>query len=186
MGRYLTCGIAEKIYIPKKTTGWFSKTFTGEEIISKLSAEINLDIYDITEDEENVLLTLKKNMVETYFFEFLEEQIQNTENDVRNRGLEELKKLKELKKISREEIIKLSKNGDLEQIGFWEGNQITSDISYVLQDHSLDIWCDMIYFVMEGKVFLECYYSILYYLRKAIISKNNNPIKDAFVISIIG
>ena len=56
MGRYMIIGTATKIYVEKNSR---YDTYNVEQIKEILSNKLNLNLYDITEDEENVYLSIK-------------------------------------------------------------------------------------------------------------------------------
>ena len=57
MGQYLSVGIAKEIFV-YKSDGW--TYYTKDEIEEKLSKVLNLDLYDISENEKYVFLNLKQ------------------------------------------------------------------------------------------------------------------------------
>lgn len=183
MGQYLACGLAEKIYVKKMQEYFITKNYTKEEIISKFENKLNLEIYDVTEDDNYVYLTLKDDIFSNYVLSFIEEELNNTRTHIKTEALSNLEQFRNLsKKDFMEELLK--KNNRF--VHFFEGNKYTNDISYILDDTRLNIFCDLIYFADDGKTIFECYNSLFYYLRKTIIEKSNNPIKDAFVLCLIG
>ena len=183
MGQYLACGLAEKIYITKKQENFITKYYTKENIISLLENKLNLEIYDITEDDCFVYLTLKDDIFNKYALSFIEKELNNTVTSEKVNALSSLDQFRNLSKHDfMEELYK--KNNRF--ISFFEGHKYTNNISYIFDDTKLNIFCDLIYFINDGKTFFECYYSLFYYLRKTIIEKSNNPIKDAFVLCLIG
>ena len=72
------------------------------------------------------------------------------------------------------------------QIQFLEGSRVCNDISYLDPHGDNDIYCDIIDFISDGKVFLECYWDIFTYFRNCIIQLSKSPIRTGFVVTIVG
>ena len=52
--------------------------------------------------------------------------------------------------------------------------------------NKLTIFADIIVYMIDGKILMECYADMFRYLRNLILKNSNNPIKTSAVISIIG
>lgn len=67
---------------------------------------------------------------------------------------------------------------------YLEGSIVCNDISYLLNEHTG--FCDVIDFTSAGKIFMECYNDIFYYLRNSIVKSLKSPLRKSIVVTIIG
>ena len=51
---------------------------------------------------------------------------------------------------------------------------------------NLDIYADIIEYISDGKIIMECWDSMFRYIRNLIVNSSNNPIKIAAVITLVG
>lgn len=177
MGTYLCCGIAKRITVEKERK-------TKEEILERLKESIDLDIYEEPiENERFLMLEIKKEILENYAIDFIEEQLkigkQNTTDDRYNRM-----EIWDLKGKKYEELIDIAKNHECIQFELIEGCIFANDISYIAK--GLRIYADVIIYSSDGKIIMECYNEIFRYFRNLIIKSSNSPIKTAVVVSIVG
>ncbi len=76
MGRFLECGIAKTIKVEKDR-------YSKEEILNKLAKSVDLNIYDAIEEREKYFeLELKKDIMEKYAVNFVEEQLKIAGQDI--------------------------------------------------------------------------------------------------------
>lgn len=181
MGRYLACCIATTITV-EKVKDRFSNPSTKNEIINMLSEKINLGIYNIKEDEENVYFELKEDVFEKNATSFIKEQLKKIDLKHIKEDYEEICKL-EGKKYN--ELMKVAKKKSIESFQYLNGSIFCNDASY-LTNGEYNCYADVIIYLIEGKVIFESYYTMFKYFRKLILESTDNPIKDAVVVTITG
>lgn len=177
MGRLLCCGIAKTIIVKKERE-------TKEEILKKLEKTIDLNIYkEPLENEMYIFLELKNEYIEKYAIEFIEEQLEIFAENTREK--EECKNLIEnLKNKNYDELMELAEEKKYEKFQLTEGSIYSNDISYIADD--LTIFADIIVYLFDGEILMECYDDTFRYIRNLIIRNSVNLIKTSAVISIIG
>lgn len=177
MGTYLACGIAKTIAIEKDN-------YTKEEILKKLKGTIDLNIYmKPIEDERYLFLEMKKEFMEKYAVRFIEEQLKiATKNSKQDGAYKEF--VEQLKDKKYDDLMEIAENSKYPEFQLIEGSVFSNDISYIAD--RLKIFADMIIYISDGKVFMECYYDMFRYLRNLIIKNSTNPIKTSVMVSIIG
>lgn len=173
MGIALDIGVATKISIEKKS-GF--KMYSKDEILEKLKDCLNLELYNIDEDEESVLLEIKediflKNIYNLLLTETLSSKWKNEDKENFDKLLLSIKKAKSINEV--EEIVK---DKGSYYMFFCEGCP-WEDISYI-SDEDLNIIPKMLVFENSYKVIFETYYSIFRYLRAKIQQAIDNPLKD--------
>lgn len=178
MGQYLSCGIATEIIVEKR---WDST----EKILEKMKNKIDLNIYDISQDDKYICLSIKEDIFEKYAIPFIEEQLEPVKNNLTTeKELRSLKNFEELKGKSYEELIKISNEKSNYFFQRTEGNRVCNDVSY-LTDGNI-AYADVINYISDGKIFMECYHDIFDYIRSLMIKSSTNPIRTAAVVTIIG
>ena len=176
MGQFLSCGIAKSIFVEKAS-------YTKEEILKKLAKSIDLNIYkEPKENEEYLFLDLKENIIEKYAVKFIEEQLEIAKEN--SNKLYNTSDIKELENKKYDELMQIADRKEYESFQLLEGDLATNDISYIADD--LTIIADIIIFLLDGKVIMECYNVMFRYFRNQIIRNSTNPIKTTTVISIVG
>lgn len=182
MGRYLDCGIATKITI-LKDGGYLKRRYSKEEILEEIGKELNLNIYNVEESEKEVCLNIKENILEDNIVDFITEQL----NELKDRDEyieEDLGKLQKIKGLNYSEIMEIANQKSIYVLQYLEGCRFANDITYITD--KFIAYADIISFIGNGKIFMEEYYRIFYYIRNLIIKSSKNPIKTAAVITIIG
>lgn len=175
MGTFLGCGIAKTIIVKKER-------YTREEILEKIKKTIDLNIYNNPlENEKYLLLEMKREFIEKYAIKFIEEQL---EIAVKNTSEEYKSLIKELKDKKYHELMQIAEEKQYQNFQLIEGNIYSNDISYIA--NKLTIFADIIVYMIDGKILMECYADMFRYLRNLILKNSNNPIKTSAVISIIG
>lgn len=178
MGQYLACGIATKIIVEKK----WNKT---EEVLKKMKRRIDLNIYNISENDKYICLDIKENIFEKYAIPFIEEQLEIIKDNITNeRILEDFKNFKELEGKSFEELVKISNEKSNYFFQKLEGNRFCNDVSYLTKGDFA--YADIISYISDGKIFMECYYNMFDYIRKLIVKSSTNPIRTSAIVTIIG
>ena len=177
MGQCLACGIATKITILKK----YSED--NDKVMERIGRTIDLNIYNRINYDDAIVLEIKRDIFEENVIDFIIEQSEDFYGTYKKDATEQLATLKGL---NYDDLIKIAKEKDVYSFQFLDGYRyICNDITY-LDPESKDIYCDIIIFVDDGKVFLECWYGIFTYLRNRIIKSSNNPIRTATVVTISG
>lgn len=175
MGTFLGCGIAKTIIVKKER-------YTREEILEKIKKTIDLNIYNNPlENEKYLLLEMKREFIEKYAIKFIEEQL---EIAVENTSEEHKSLIKELKDKKYDELMQIAEEKQYQNFQLIKGNIYSNDISYIA--NKLTIFADIIVYMIDGKILMECYADMFRYLRNLILKNSNNPIKTSAVISIIG
>lgn len=177
MGRYLNCGIAKTIKIGKDR-------YSREEILNKLSKSIDLNIYDAIEEREKYFaLELKKDIIEKYAVKFIEEQLKIAEQDI-NEVYGDKVSLKELENKKYDELMEIADEKECYNFQLLNGLfGFSNDISYIAD--GLTIGADIIAFLFDGKIIMECYNDVFRYFRNLVIKTSDNPIKTAMVVTIL-
>lgn len=172
MSKYLGIGVAIKIYIKREK-------YPTKTILSKIDKKINLKNYQINEDDEKYLiLNIKRDVFEQNIYELLKEEHEYcSEND--KKYIES--RLEEIKGKGYEELIEIAKKG-IAGFSYHEGKEAKiNNISYVKDE--LKMYCDLIWYTLDGKFSYECYFDIFEYMRNHIIRSLKNPLKGAIFIT---
>ena len=64
------------------------------------------------------------------------------------------------------------------------GTIVSNNVNYLIPGHTA--FADIIDYISDGKIIMECWNELFSYLRKAIIKSSNNPIRTAVVVTITG
>ena len=153
-----------------------------EKILEKIKKTIDLNIYNNPlENEKYLLLEMKREFMEKYAIKFIEEQL---EIALENTSEEDKSLIKELKDKKYDELMEFAEEKQYQNFQLIEGNIYSNDISYIA--NKLTIFADIIVYMIDGKILMECYTDMFRYLRNLILKNSNNPIKTSAVISIIG
>lgn len=177
MGQYLSFGIAKSIIIDKEG-------YPKEKVLKKIEKSIDLNIFKQPEETEKYLiLDLKEDIMEKYAIKFIEEQLEiaeeNTEEKISNNNC-----IKELENKKYAELMEIAEQKKYLNFQFLEGCIVTNDVSYLTD--GLTAFADIIIYLSDGKIIMECYNAIFRYIRNQIIKNSANPIKTAMVVSITG
>ena len=168
---------------------WYCKNNNSEKRkiykrrnIRKNKKTIDLNIYNNPlENEKYLLLEMKREFMEKYAIKFIEEQL---EIALENTSEEDKSLIKELKDKKYDELMEFAEEKQYQNFQLIEGNIYSNDISYIA--NKLTIFADIIVYMIEGKILMECYADMFRYLRNLILKNSKNPIKTSAVISIIG
>lgn len=180
MGQYLACGIATQIKVKRD---WRSDR--TEKILENIGKKINLDIYDVYTDDDLICLDIKKNLFEKYAVPFIEEQLEIIKDGLTcDYEIEGLKDLKKLKGKSYDELIEISNEKNCFFFQMLKGNRFCNNVGYLAS--SATAYADVITYISDGKIYMECYYQMFDYIRNLIMNSSTNPIKSAAVVTIIG
>lgn len=177
MGRYLSCGIATCVSIIKNG-------YSTERILEDLKLKMNLDIFNVVDDDLVMCLEIKKDVFEKNILDFIREQIKPVHGHFLER---ELKYLDEFEGKSFEEMISYSKERNERVFFYSEGYlRVNNDVSYIFTNVNCDATIDMVSYISDGKIIMECWYELFCYLRDRISKSTNNPLKDAVFVCIDG
>lgn len=180
MGRFLSCGIAETIYIEN-----LNQEDKDSDVLARIGQNIDLNLYDRIDKRGNkyIVLKIKKDMFEKYIVDFIEEQSKfldlDTEIDIKEA-------MQEIKGKSFDELLQIAQSYKIQHFYYLEGNIVCNAIDYLDSKFGCIIFCDIIDFYSTGKIITEKCNNIFSYLRKNIIESSENPIKTALVITVIG
>ena len=177
MGRFLECGIAKTIKVEKDR-------YSKEKILNKLAKSVDLNIYDAMEEREKYFaLELKKDIMEKYAVKFVEEQLKIAGQDI-NKICGDKISLKDLENKKYDELMEIANEKECYNFQFLDCLfGFSNDISYIAKD--LFICADIIDFLGDGKIIMECYGNVFRYFRNLAIKNSNNPIKTAMVVTIV-
>ena len=183
MGQSIVVGIATKIYVKKENRRY---TYNIEQVKEILSKKLNLSLYDITEYENDICLSIKPSIFSKNIINLLQNEynILGIDNNEENKEL-----LEKLKNIPNNKILNEIENKKLSTYNFQflEGYyNYLNDISYIDNDGNLTICADIIAFYLSDKVILESYFKLFNYLRCKIVKSIDNPLKDDIFITLFG
>lgn len=172
---YLNCGVATCISIKKDR-------YSTEEILEDLKLNMNLDIFDIQDEEKYLYLNIKEDIFEDNIIDFIKSQITIAGNTDLERDFEFLEGF-EGKTL--DEMIEYSKNYN--RMPFYHSRgyfSISNDISYIFTNIQCNATADMVIYISEGKIIMECWFSIFKYLREKLVNATDNVLKDALFLTI--
>lgn len=165
MGTYLATGIVQKMYIRKQEME--DKNLTIEDVQKALQKELNLDHYLSGDDETTISWSLKPQILEGNFPEFLETQFKMYDETKENDIQKVITKVREAG--TGENIIKLAKSKSL--VDFQMVDYILEPLKVERQDGFSDhitVNYHMMAFFIDGKIIMECYRNILRYFERNI------------------
>jgi len=61
---------------------------------------------------------------------------------------------------------------------------ICNDISYIFTNLRCDATVNMVNYITDGKIIMECWYNIFKYLREKLVNATDNVLKDALFLTI--
>lgn len=178
MGQYLVEGVALGIYVRKQGK------YSLEDVKANLKEEVNLDLYNITEDESNVYFSIKKQI----FMDNLENLLRNEYKDL-NLEEEEYKIFDDITGLSFQNLIKKLKELEIDSLHFryTDFGMMSNSINYLSKDREMEVYVEMLAYNMDGKIIMECFNGFLRYFRRKIISSiKDNPLKDNIFVTIYG
>lgn len=184
MGQCIIVGTATTIYVKKE--GKYS-TYNLEQIKEILSKKLNLNLYDIAEDENQVYLSIKPKIFSENILSLLQNEYEILGVDINNEYNKEL--FEKIKHTPYNQLLNEieSKNLNTYDFQFLKGYYyISNDISYIANNSNIAICADIIAFYLGEKAFLEAYNSLFDYLRNKIIKTMDNPLKDDVFITLFG
>lgn len=177
MGQYIQLGICCKATISKRQ---MEESVTYEQLIEEMNKEINLDLYDITEDEEEYVFILKnENLKKGDLIKFLQEQYElcYAEKDDVKEIIDILEKTD-----NSNDIISIAKEKKYQN--FQYNDYVYENIYCTKWRHRISVQYELIVYFIQGKILMECYYDFLRYIEN-IISKNSSNKLSSTVKAVI-
>ena len=178
MKEYLSCGIAKRIIIRSQ-----NEDESKDEILVRIGRNIDLNLYDRIDNEEYIILNIKKEIFQKNVYELVNEQINKIVMCEFDKAYT-LYQLEELKNVKYDELIHISKLRGIKAFYFKRGDEKSNDISYLDLERKCKIYCDLIQISQTGETFFECYQGMFTYFRNCIINSSENPLKTALVIAL--
>ena len=178
MGQYIGCGVATELSVRK---GKYSKS----EILKEMEKELDLSIYNISENENEIYFNIKDDIFDKNILPFIIEQMEDLAKERKSID-EDIKILKEFNSFK--EFQKEYRNNEEKEY---------NDLINILLEYEWDLWKistlsndfnvsgTALLYLYNGKVIMEEYKSLFYYLRKNIIKGSKNPLKTAFIIDLV-
>lgn len=142
-----------------------------------------MNLYDIIENEEYIILNIKKDIFQKNVYKLVKEEIDKIVMYEFDKAYTQYQ-LKEIEKMKYEELIKISKTGGINAFYFKRGDETSNDISYLDLKGKSKIYCDLIQISQTGETFFECYRGMFTYFRNCIINSSDNPLKTTMVITL--
>lgn len=171
----LNCGVATCISIEKGK-------YSTDEILEDLKLSINIDIFNIEDQEKYLYLTIKEDIFEDNIIDFIKSEISKLCDPYLERSI---KFLDEFEGKTFDEMIEYSKDYNrmpfYHSIGYFG---ICNDISYIFTNLQCDATVNMVNYITDGKIIMECWYNIFKYLREKLVNATDNVLKDALFLTI--
>lgn len=166
MGQYIQAGICNRIKVSKREMEENRVNF--EEFKEGLAKEISLDLYEIEEVESGYIFSLKNDVLANGDLEkFLSEQYELL-NIAKDRAKKIIDSLKGLSRA--DDIIELAERKKFENFQYIS---IYDNIYCTMWEHRVMVEYELMIFMLEGKIMMECYRRFLRYIEKLI--KKDNP-----------
>ena len=174
MGLALVVGVATKIVVEKEN--YYEGKCTKEEILEDLKDELKFDLYDIEEDEQNVIFYIKEDIFVNNICNLLLSETKNYEwkgheKERFNLILENIKAMDSVEKMKN--IVKEDGSYFLHMMS----GCCLETISYISK-RKFTVYAELLVYNMAYKVFLKAYFELFSYLREKIQSAIDNPLKD--------
>ena len=115
MKEYLSCGIAKRIIIRNE-----KENESNDAILGRIGKNIDLNLYDRIDNEEYIILNIKKDILQKNAYELVNEQINKILMDEFNKVYTQYQ-LKELKNVKYDELIRISKFRGIDAFYFKRG-----------------------------------------------------------------
>lgn len=180
IGQCIAIGVGTTITLEKSRR--FGEDYTIETAKSEVEKILNLDLYNITEDDTYVYFKIKEEIFKNNLYNLLENEYQELYPG------EQIENLSEVKNKTPEELIQDLDDGTITSYDFHfcEAGYCSNDISFLIPNSKADLYIDMIAFYLTDKVLMESYATFFKYVRSKIISSTDNPLKDDVFVTIYG
>lgn len=177
MGQYIQFGICYNLEVDKKQMN--SNVVSYDDLVDGLSKEFDLDLYNIHEDDNKYIFSIKNEVLENGKLDpFLLEQYKLFA-EPRDKSEEILNKLKELNKI--EEIIEFAQQKPYQNFQY---SSMYKTIYCGKWKWKINVQIEMITFFLAGKIMMESYYSFLKYIEALIRKENKYKVSGAIKVLI--
>lgn len=180
MGQCIAIGVGTTIFLKKSRR--FGEDYTIETAKSVVKEILNLDLYNITEDDKFVHFKIKEEIFKNNLYDLLEGEYRELYPG------QEIENLSKVKNKTPEELIQDLDNGTIRSYDFHfcEWGYGSNYLSFLLQNSEADLYIDMIAFYLTDKVIMESCGTFFKYIKSKIISSTDNPLKDDIFITIYG
>ena len=179
MGQYIQAGICHRIKIRNTDIERYNVSF--EQVKEALSKTISLDLYEINEVENGYIFELKDSILENgELVNFLSEQYELLCLDAEHNSRKIIDDLKALSSAA--DIIALA-NKKMYQ--HFQASRVYDNIYCTIWRHNVMVEYEMMIFMLEGKVMMECYSRFLKYV-EGLIKKNSSYQLNGAIKVIIG
>ena len=175
MGTFLSIGLAKTIFIRKNNT---DETF--DEMREGLSKNFDLSLYEEITLDKYFVLDLKSEIFEKEIINLLKEISDNASEYDKDNIHENMNKMQGKRY---EEVKEMASNGEI-SFSCVKGSRVSNDISYLLDNH--EGFADIMSIICDGKIIMECYSDIFYFMRNIIVNALKSKLRKCVVISIIG
>lgn len=139
-----------------------------EELKEGLAKEISLELYEVEEFESAYIFSLRNDVLENgKLAKFLAEQYELL-NVAKDRAEKIIDSLKGLNKA--DDIIELAEQKSFEN---FQSISIYDNIYCTMWEHRVMVEYEMIIFMLEGKIMMECYRRFLRYLENLIVKSSS-------------
>lgn len=180
MGVALVVWVATKIVVEKEN--YYTKGCTKKDVLEDLKDELDFNLYNIEEDEQNVIFYIKEDVFVNNIYNLLVSETKDiglTGNDKEEFALllENIKNMDSVEKV---------KNVVEEEGSYFlhiMSGFCLETISYISK-RRFTVYAELLVYNMAYKVLFESYYELFRYLRKKIQSAIDNPLKDDVFLMI--
>ena len=177
MGQYVQAGICNKVIIYKDE---LEGKVTYEELIEGMNKELNLELYNISDEENTYVFSLKSELLDKdKLIEFLKEQYDLCDLDTASTQ-EVIDKLKKVN--NSDEIINLAKEKKYQN--FCYNSYIYGNIYCTKWQYRVMVQYELVLYLIEGKIMMECYYDFLKYIENLIRKNSKNELNSAVKVVI--
>lgn len=185
MGTYLATGIVQKIVIRKNYRSRYLNRpeITLETLQEGLRRELNIDHYNLSEDDDQFVWTIKPEMLEGNFAEFVSVQQEMYQGRCEKDIIDQIREAK-----TGDKIIQLAQERRFEN--FQMVSYMREFIEVPMESGFTDdvpVDYEMIALFLDGKIIMECYGRIFHYFERNIrLQENKYPVAACLKIMISG
>lgn len=177
MGQYIQAGICNRITVIKREMEQNQVNF--EEFKEALAKEVSLDLYEVEEFESAYIFSLRNDVLENEgLVEFLAEEYELL-NIEKGRAKEIIDNLKGLNKA--DDIIELAKKKKFEN---FQSISVYDNIYCTMWERRVMVEYEMMIFLLEGKIMMECYKRFLRYIENLIVKSSSYELRGAVKVLI--
>ncbi|OOM09415.1 hypothetical protein [Clostridium saccharobutylicum] len=177
MGQYIQAGICHRIKVSKREMEQNRVNF--EEFKEGLAKEVSLDLYEVEEFESAYIFSLRNDVLENGdLVKFLVEQYELL-NIAKDRAKKIIDSLKGLNKA--DDIIELAEHKKFEN---FQSISVYDNIYCTMLEHRVMVEYEMMIFMLEGKIMMECYRRFLRYIENLIVKNSSYELAGAVKVLI--